>query len=427
MTSFHIARRAFSALLAGTTLLLAACGGGNDNNDSGPTQWRVLNLSSELTSLDVYTDNDKRFADVAADALAPYATIESGSYNVRITSAGNPTSLLRGTYSLSKERHYTGVVWGRAGSVKFATVPEDDDTNVIGTGNARIRVYSATTDAGSFDVHLTLPAADLGDPTIGSITAATLGGYRDVTAGTYRLRVTGAGDINDVRLDVPEITLNEKTYSTLILTGTAGGVLVNGTLLAQQGAATPLKNTQARVRTVAGADANGTVAVQFDGTTFSGGLRSPTIGSYQRVTAGDRVVNVLVNGSSVSNTTRTIAAGGDYTLLAYGTNSVALIADDNRLPVAGRYRVRLVNGTTSADPLTLSVDYAALVSDITAGNASQSVTASINSSARVDVTSTAGIDPLYVATDVNLQSFGVYSVFVLGGNATPTGVLRKDR
>ena len=76
MTSFHIARRALSALLAGTTLLLAACGGGNDNNDSGPTQWRVLNLSSELTSLDVYTDNDKRFADVAADALAPYATIE---------------------------------------------------------------------------------------------------------------------------------------------------------------------------------------------------------------------------------------------------------------------------------------------------------------------------------------------------------------
>lgn len=427
MTSSLIARRAFSALLAGTTLLLAACGGGGNDSDSGPTQWRVLNLNADLSSVDVYTGTTKRFAAVDTDALAPYATIDSGSYNVRVTSADNPTALLSATYSLSKDKHYTGVVWGRSGSVKFATLPEDDSTDSIDTGNARIRVFSATTDSGSFDVHLTLPTADLADPTIANVAASALGGYRDVTAGTYRLRVTGAGDVNDVRLDVPAITLTEKTYSTLILTGSSGGVLINGTLLAQRGDATPLKNTQARLRTVAGASGNGTVAVQIDGTTVAGGLRSPTIGSYQRVNSGDRMVNVFVNGTSVSNATRTLTAGGDYTLLTYGTNSVALIADDNRLPIATRYRMRLVNGTAGTDPLTLSVDFAALVSDITAGNASPFVTAGSNSSARVDVTSTSGIDPLFVATDVNLQSFGVYTVFVLGGNATPTGVLRKDR
>lgn len=427
MTSSLIARRAVAALFAATTLMLAACGGGDDNNTQGPAQWRVLNLNADLASVDVYTSTDKRFSAVDTDALTAYAGIDSGSYNVRVTNAGSPSAVMSATYSLTKDKHYTGIVWGRSGSVKFATLPEDDDNSSITTGNARLRVYSATTDAGTFDVHLTLAAEDLGDPDVPNVVPAALGGFREFTAGTYRLRVTGAGDINDVRLDVAEVTLEAQTHATLILTGSPGGVLLNGTLLKQQGSATALKNTQARLRTVAGVNANGTVAVQLDGSTFSGGLRSPTIGSYQRVTAGERLFNVLVNGSSVSSAPRTVAAGGDYTLLVHGTDSVTLIADDNRLAANGRFRMRLIHGAAGVDPLTLSVDYAALVNDITEGNASAFATSASNSSARLDVTSTSGVDPLFVDTDVNLQSFGVYTVFLLGGNTTPIGVLRKDR
>jgi hypothetical protein len=429
MISSHIAQRALLALLAGSALVLAACGGGGGSNDSGTAQWRVLNLNAELPSVDVYTGTDKRFSAVASDGLAAYAGIDSGSYTVRVTAAGNPTSLLSQTFSLTKDKHYTGVVWGRSGSVRFATLPEDDATSDIAVNNARLRIYNATSDAGVFDVYLTQPADDLADatPTVAAAAAAALGGYRDVSAGTYRLRVTGTGDSNDVRLDIPSITLAAQTYSTLIITGSPGGVLVNGTLLAQQGAVTPLKNTLARLRAVAGANANGSVSVQLDGTTFAAGLRSPTIGAYQRVTAGSRAVNVLVNGSSVSSTARTLAAGGDYTLVTYGSGQTLLVADDNRLPAASRVRMRLINAAAGTDPLTLSVDLAALVSDVASGTASVFATSNTNSSAQIDITSTSGITPIYTATDVNLQSQGVYTAFVLGGNPAPTGVLRKDR
>ena len=75
--------------------------------------------------------------------------------------------------------------------------------------------------------------------------------------GTYRIRVTGAGNPSDLRLDIPQVILLNQRVATVILTPTAGGTLANGSVLIEQGSdgtgglysATP--NTNARVRLVA--------------------------------------------------------------------------------------------------------------------------------------------------------------------------------
>ena len=77
--------------------------------------------------------------------------------------------------------------------------------------------------------------------------------------------------------------------------------------------------------------------------------------------------------------------------------------------------------------MTLSIDYAVAASDVAAGTASTFASLTANSSARLDVSTATSSDAVYSATEVNLQAQGVYTLFVLGGNATPTGVLRKDR
>jgi hypothetical protein len=46
---------------------------------------------------------------------------------------------------------------------------------------------------------------------------------------------------------------------------------------------------------------------------------------------------------------------------------------------------------------------------------------------RLESTSPVFSDELYLATDVSLQSTHVYTVFMLGDNTTPLGVLRRDR
>ena len=94
-----------------------------------------------------------------------------------------------------------------------------------------------------------------------------------------RIRVTGSGDKTDLRLDLPAVTLADQQITTLVLTATPGGVLVHGLSIDQQGGVTARRNPSARVRLVAGANANGSVAATANGVTLSSALQSPAIGS----------------------------------------------------------------------------------------------------------------------------------------------------
>lgn len=432
MTSaFSSRRHALLAALA-STVLLAACGGGG-SNDAGSTNVRALNLTTDLASIDLYTSDTKRFSAVATDTLAPKISLEANTYTLNVKRAGDGATLLTGSYALSKDKNYTAIVWGRETALRLSTLPEDENTADIATGNTRVRFFNATTDTGALDVFITPTTADLGETsaTQAGLASGSLSGFRDLSQGTYRLRVTGVGDPNDIRLDIPAITLKEKTYATLVLTAGASGVLVNGTLIEQQADITTMKNTKARMRVVASVNNGGNVAVSVGGRTLAGGLRSPSVGPYTLVDAGSVDLTVRVNGAVVSTGARSFAAGSDYTLLTYGLDGageVQVVTDDNRLPSAAtRVKLRLVHAAAGTDPLTLSVDYLALATDIASGTVSPFATTNSNSSVRLDVTSASGVSALYSATDVNLQGQAVYTVFMLGGNASPTGVIRKER
>jgi hypothetical protein len=367
-------------------------------------------------------------------------TLDANTYTVNVNSVNDGAALFTGAYGLAKDKHYTVVLWGRQTALRLSTLPEDEDAATITAGNARVRFFNATVDTGSLDVFVTPTTVDLGDatPTQSSLTTGTLGGFRDLSGGTYRLRVTGAGDPNDIRLDIPSITLVTGTYNTLMLTAGAGGVLVNGTLIQQQAAVTALKNTNARVRLVASIPGAGNVGATLGSTTLVGSLRSPGIGPYTLVPAGAQTVTVRVNGTAFSSVTNTFDRGADYTMLAYGSsggaNQVAVITDDNRLPsVTTRAKIRIVNGTAGIDPLTMQVDYLTqtATSNIASGTGSAYATVVSSGSSRLDITSPTAVDPLFTNTAASgtnlLQPQGVYTVFMLGGQTLPAGRLSRDR
>lgn len=439
MTSALTSRRCALIAALASSVWLAACGGGG-GGDAGTTNIRALNLTSDLASIDVYTAETKRFSAVNADAVTPKISFEAATYTLNVKRAGDGATLLTGQYALGKDANYTAVVWGRETALRLSTLPEDENTGDIGAGNTRLRFFNATTDTGPVDIFITPAAADLGETaaTQGNLASGSLSGFRELSQGTYRLRVTGVGDPNDLRLDIPSITLKDKSYATLVLTAGASGVLVNGTLIEQRGDVTPLKNTKARMRVVASVNAGGNVNVAVGGRTLAGGLRSPSVGPYTLVDAGAAVdLTVRVNGTVTTTGDRSFAAGTDYTLLTYGaaaTPQVLALVDDNRLPTAAtRVKVRLLHAAAGTDPLTLSIDYLALASDVAVGAVSPFGTLNSNNSARIDVNSASGASAVFSATDVNLQGQAVYTVFVLGGNRDaqgndiPTGVIRKER
>lgn len=437
MTSELISRRTALLGTMGTvvtgSLTLAGCGGSGSGSGSGTTQVRAINLTTDLPSVDIFANDTKQFSAQTTGALSPYQGIEAKEYTLKVNKAGDGANILTGTYSLGKDLNYTAVVWGRETALRLSTLPENEDVNNIGTGNARVRMFNATTDSGSVDVYFTSATAILGETaaTQSAVTAGQLSAFRELSSGTYRLRITGAGDPSDVRLDIASVVLDVKTYSTLIITAGASGVLVNGVLLKQQGAATSLTNTKVRVRVVAGVDTGGVVNVTASGNTLVGGLRSPSVGPYQLVDAGSVPIVVRVNGSIVVSQNLSFVAGTDYTLMAFGTLAAPVLrqfVDDNRLPALNtRTKVRLIHGSAGVDPATLSLDFLAVASDVTAGAASAYANVASGTSVRVDVTAATALAPLYTAETVNLQGSSVYTVFILGGNGAPTGVIRKER
>lgn len=437
MTSELISRRTALLGSVGTvvagSLTLAGCGGGSDGDGGGGAQLRAINLTNDLPSVDLFTDDTLQFGALAPEALAAYKGVDAREYTLRVKKAGDGATLFSSTFTLGKDQNFTAVIWGRETALRVSTLPENENNDNIGAGNTRVRMFNATTDSGAVDVFFTSETADLGEtaPTQGSVGAGNLSGFREISAGTYRLRVTGVGDPNDVRLDISGVALNAKQHYNLVLTAGTGGVLLNGLLIQQQQAATVMRNTKSRVRVVAGVDAAGVVAISAAGSTLVGGLRSPSVGPYQLVNAGALPLQVRVGGNVVFDESRTFAAGADYTLVVYGTAAAAqirLIVDDNRLPaLTNRVKLRLIHGANGVGAITLSADFLALATDIPLGAGSAYATTASGSAVRIDVTSASAVGPLFEQAEVNLQGQSVYTVFLLGGNATPTGVIRKER
>ena len=187
-----------------------------------------------------------------------------------------------------------------------------------------MRVFNAATDAGAIDVYITDPAVDittLTSPTFSFTSSTSVQASNFVSfgappaGGTYRIRVTGAGNPSDLRLDIPSVLLLNQRVATVILTPTTGGTLVER-VGPDRGRAAYLRadrNTSARVRLVA-AVTNGAVGLghrrrqrAVASAPTSSRRRSAAMSAFRRAARSTS----RVNGASVAAPAATLAAGSD--------------------------------------------------------------------------------------------------------------------
>ena len=420
--------------LVGLLATLAACGGKND----GDAEVRFLNATVDVGSLSMYTGDDRRAADTAADSLSNYTSLKSGSYDIKFKRSGSDTSLLTNSNNLSKDTKHTLVAWGREGFVRLAIMEDDEDEPA--SGLVKVRIFNAATDAGSVDVYIGDASTDFSSVSaaVSSVGVGSYSGYTERNAGALRVRVTTAGNRDEWRLDIPALATEGKQVITLVLQPTPGGVLVHALSLVQQGGVTPQKNQQARARVVASVTGNGVVAAKVGTTALATSSTSPSIGSYVLVPSGTRTLLAQVGGSTVLSESMGFTAGQDYTVLVYGSPAAAQVnrvTDDNRAASSSRAKVRLVHGVDGHDTLTLTVDAVSVANDLAYGSVSSFGSVSSNAgNAVLEVTSPLSSTALYTTTrssssttGVSLESTGVYTVFMLSGSAAPRGFLRRDR
>lgn len=430
MSEHRLSKRHFLGLMAALPMTsLVGCGG----SSSGDASLRLVNASG-YDALDLYIDDELLLSSVAYGSASSYTSVSAATVTAALTNADSATYLLSQSRTLETDTKYTAVAYGWQGALKSNLIA--DSVDAADSGKTKLTVLNTASDAGSLDVYLTAASDDLdaSTPVATGVAGGSSSSVTSVTAGTYRLRVTASEDTSDLRLDVASITLASTGVVTLVLMPGPGGVLVHAMQLVQGGAVTPLLNTQARVRVVGGVASGATVSASVGGVSLLSGAPSPTIGSYKLVDAGSSVaISVSVAGSSLAARTATLEAGGDYTLLVSGTAAsptVSVVEDDNRLPTStSKYKLRLLNAMNGMDsyPLTLTVDYEAVISDLAAGAVSDPVALNSNDAATLEVSSALSSTALYSLTDTALAAQGVYTVFMFGTSAAPSGALRKER
>lgn len=416
--------------------LLAACGGGSSSGDG---QVRLLNMTRTHTTVDLKASSGSTTTTVASGvaqrAVSSYGNVSAGSVSLLVTDGGSSNSLVSTSPTVTKGNNYTLVAYESSGVVKTAWLAENEAQPASGSGY--LRVVSLAGDAGAVDVYVTAATVALGTGVSPNWTLAASSSVQSTSLtsfspATWRIRVTGAGNPADVRMDMTGVVLASQQVVNVLLLPTSGGGLIDGAALVQQGSLATAPNQQARVRVVSGL-AGGTVAVSTAaGTSVQSAAVSPNIGSYVNVSAGATTFNVSVNGAALSSATATLAAGSDSTLLVTGTAAApqsALINDLNNLPLSGTTdSIRLVNGmagTTSG--LSMSVDFSQVANNITPGTSSAYATISAGNNLRLEVNSPLSVTPVSLQTGLSIAGGGVFSVFVLGDASAPVTVIRRDR
>jgi hypothetical protein len=422
--------RWFGVMLMLAAGLLAGCGGGSGSS-SGSASIRLMNATSGYDALDLSIDGAVANTGVAFGQVGAYAGAGTSGVSTVISETGSSTALSTSSRTLAKDEHYTLLVYGSTGALKTALI--DENAAAAASGFTSLQIMNLAPDAGTVDVYLTgsSDSLDNATPTASGVTTSGIVPYAAISAGTYRLRVTGTGDKTDLRLDVQGLVLASTQVATLVLTEGRGGVLVNSALLVQQGSATPLANTQARLQLISAVTSGASVTANVAGTAVASAAVAPNIGAYTLVTGSTAApVSLAVNGTAVAVANQALLPGGDYTLLVWGDAAApqtTLVTDDNRYPaVSGNAKIRLVNGTSGAAlPLTLKADFSVVAPSIAQGQASAYASVVASTTSRLDVASSSNA-AVYSDT-VPIVAKGLYTLYMLGDAGAPVADLRKLR
>jgi len=442
--------KTWAALAAAALALPLLSGCGNDDANDGGV--RIVNATTDYSSIDLYTqDSDGNDSLVvggtAAGQISSYTNIKRGAKTFEIKSGASAGNASSATGTVTTGDHFTLVSYITGNTLD--TVFLSDEEKNPSSGNAKLRVLNgASTEVGSVDVYLSQNACNALSTTdtafVSAVAAPTAGAafttaYSQVTASsagtTWHLCVTTAGDKSTVLLDNPSFTLKDQQIATLILTRTAGGVLLNAALLQQQGALTPFANTIARMRVVAAAATSGTVSATVNGVSLAGDAVSPTVSGYLAVPSGAVTGTYAINDIAISGVTLgNLAAGTDYTLFIGGTTAaptVTLIQDNNTpstsssLPVEARVLNGLNGVTSGSGTVTVNAVGKQVGSNVAFGAASAyTPIAAATGTATINVSVGGVAQPAVI--NQTFTSGGVYTILVYGDASSPQIVPNQD-
>ncbi len=422
---------AAAAAIAGVALV-SGCGGGGG---SGNADIRLINASVGYSTLDFSVNGNTVGTAIAYGAASAYSNQDVNATTATLASNG-ATVLAPSLSSVVCSSRCSLIAFGWNGAISRVILQETYAQPAA--GYTALNLQNLAPDAGPLDIYLTAsPTAPLTSPIASNVAGGNGSGFIPVNVGasgaTYTITITGYNAPTDVRLQIPNITLPALQVATLIATATPGGVLVNGVLAIQNGAVSAYTGTNARVRVVGTLLNNPIISATRAGQDLLDPQVTLAVGDYVTVPSGTTPVTMnlapfstptVITSSSIPTN---FVAGHDYTILVSGTQTAPIINtldDDNRLPVAGTFKIRLTNGLSNAPAgqgVSLKLDSSTKASAVPAGTTSVPTVVTVTNLAQT----ISALSPLSTANQLNpvpsqiLQSGAVYEVFMYGDATIP--------
>lgn len=426
--------------------LLQGCGGGGGSTQNTVRFVNGVSGVSASTTLNMVTGGTVLASAVPYGGASGYTTLTSGTYTMELENTGTTTLTAATNFSFAAGTPYTLLAYvsdpytSGQGTLHLAQLIDNQPAPTYAT-DGWIRVMDLAADAGNLDVYWSTDVNTADDVyTPGAVstalnaalplfsTVAGTTGYLEIPQNTYHIWVTGAGDKTDLRLDIPSITLSAQQILTVVLTGTSGGALVDGLLVNQQSSVAAKQNGNARIRLAASSTTTITAATAGSSNTPLLGTASSftsNVGTYALVPYGSTAITL--NGSVVC--TPVTSNGQDMTILVTGAASTCNpLIDDNTLPPAGYAKMRLVNGVNGGSAVTLYNNYLPITTAVAVGTASDPTTNFNQGIVEISVPAILTTSPNVYSTTSALQlnSQGVYSMFLMGSSGSVTGILNRD-
>lgn len=408
-------------------LVLAGCKNSGTNQNS--TNLRTLHAVPDAEALDILVDGDVKTPALAFGAVSASTNFNSGTRALKARSATNGAILLERSQALGSSANYTMVLVGKRASINNLMLL--DDITAPASGKFKVRSAGFTPDVGAVDVYVVPGAITDVSATIGGVGFSIVSDYIELAAGNYRIVFT-AGGTKDVVFEAPARAFADGGKYTVGVFPSVGGRLANAIVLTPD-SGTVINNTQARIKAVNAIPDSPSLNFKVDATTPFSNVPYQGVSSYVNATVGSRSLQIEasnVPGTNLATLTKQLDAARDYTVVAVGTlaaPSVVALNDDNSFPATNFAKVRFVNlraDTVAVDVLLNFVSQATAIAPRTASAYYPLAAATTYS---VSFTTPGGVTVLATLDTGNLESAGVYSVYLFGNTAGTAAKLVRDR
>jgi hypothetical protein len=386
--------------LTAAIALMAGCDDDNDNNSSrsteraanpeadGRAQVRVVHAVADAPNVNVLANGGALLSNVPYAAASGLLAVNPGTYSIQvdgIVPGGTATVIGPADIALRDDLITNVLAVNTLAGIEPLIVTTPDTR--VASGSVRVTVVHGAAAAPAVDVHVTAPGDALGEPA-GSFAFKEFLGPLTVPAGSYRIRVTLAGD-DTVVFDSGATGLPLASGSDLLITAIAntGPGAAPIALLVDNGSGSSVIRdaaTPAALKVVHAAPTVGDAEVFVSSASLS--LADveliDSIGyldvipsastSVEVVAAADYQVKVAQNNTGAGAALIDVAgiglnAGQAYTVIASGGSNgeaaqLLLTADDNRA-IATEARVKVIHAAPDAGVVDVYVNAAGTVTD----------------------------------------------------------------